>query len=279
MRDPRDIFYPELQNLGLTNVYARLRKSSSMLVRYTRICVLELRAQHQRTLLGVLWIPFSALLFTAVLALVFRHSGHFSFTGFFFYVLSGYTLWSFISRSITDSITLIQKGYVAAIHNGLNMPMMFAKSLMERLLEYFLNLAVFLLLAAFLLEDFLSLRLLLFLPGLAIISLTSLAVSYLINVATVLIPDMKNLVKTAVRLFFFASPVFWFAGDFKASDVRAVLTSFNPASYYLEIPRQAAGITSLNLTDWLVAFGLTLALSLAAFIAYRWSNSFIRNIR
>ena len=250
-----------------------------MLVRYIRICILELRAQHQRTLLGVFWIPFSALLFTFVLTLVFRHSGYFSFAGFFFYVLSGYILWSLISRSITDSITLIQKSYDAAIHNGLNMPMMFAKSLMERLLEYLLNLAIFLVLALLFLDGFVSIRLLLFVPALVIISLTSLAISYVINVMAVLIPDLQNLVKTAVRLFFFASPVFWFAGDIDSSDVRNVLTTYNPAAYYLDLPRQAAGIVPVNATDWLVALVMTTVLCIAGFITFRWSNQFIRNIR
>ena len=273
------MFSPIVPQPGLSGMYSRLRLTGSLVVRFTRICLLELRAQHQRTLLGVFWIPLSALLFTAVLALVFRHSGHFSYIGFFFYVLSGYTLWSFISRSITDSTTLVQKSFDAAIHNGLNLPMMFAKSLLERLLEYSLNLAVLLVLATFLLDGFLSPRLLLLLPALAIISVTSLAISYVINVVTVLIPDMANLFKTAVRLFFFASPVFWFAGDIRATDARAILTTYNPASYYLDLPRQAAGITSLNWTHWLVTLVFTIVMSAIAFAAYRWSHAFIRNIR
>jgi lipopolysaccharide transport system permease protein len=72
----------------------------------------------------------------------------------------------------------------------------------------------------------------LFPPFLAIIILTSLGTAYLVNIITVLYPDLKMAVKVGARFMFFASPVFWSASEV-SSGTRAFLVQYNPVSYYL----------------------------------------------
>lgn len=65
---------------------------------------------------------------------------------FFFYVLAGYIFWSFISDSITGSTDVIQNHFEFAVHNNLTLPDLFGKLLVDRLFEFFLNLALLVLL-------------------------------------------------------------------------------------------------------------------------------------
>ncbi len=250
------------------------------ILRFWRICVLELRAQYESSRVGVLWIPISSLLFSGVLALVFRYDSQFAGRfGFFCYVLSGYTLWSFIARSFTDSTMLIQKRYTASVHNGMNMREMYVKALIERLLDYLINFIILFFIVIFFSPNGLSLNLFLLLPGLVFISISSLAISYIVNVISVLVADLAHIIKTGVRLLFFASPVFWYAGVAEQNDVRHVLSLYNPVGYYLSIPRQSLSITPYHSEDWIVALISSAILSAIALIIYRRTFSFIRNIR
>lgn len=254
------------------------RQFLSDVIRSIRISLLEIQSEYQGTVLGILWIPLSALLFSVMLALVFHH-GDRSVAQFLLYVLAGYTLWSFIARSISDSTAIIQKRFDFAIHCGLDLRGTFFKALVDRLCEYGLNVLILFIAAALLQPDFLSPRLALFVPFLVLIAVTSLAVSYVVNVVTVLVPDMGNLIRASVRFLFFVSPVFWTADHVGAGDLRQILRTWNPASYFLDLPRQAVGISALRVDDWAVAAAVTAVLAALAAACYAWSHSFIRNIR
>lgn len=260
-------------------LWIRARQILSDSVRAIRISILEIQSEYQGTIIGIYWIPISALIFSAMLALVFHHNDDESLLNFFLYVFAGYTLWSFISRSINDGTALIQKKFEFAIHSGLDLRGLFSKALVERLCEYGLNLITLVVIAGLLQPEFFSPRLILFVPFLLMAAAASLSVSYLVNLSTVLVPDMANVIRTGVRFLFFVSPVFWSAGNAGVGDLRQILRTYNPVSYFLELPRQASGITALRMEDWLVAAAITACISALGAAAFAWSHSFVRNIR
>ena len=259
-------------------IWKRIRPLLSTFVRFMHISYLETKSDYEGTALGIFWIPVSTLLFTALLGLVFHApaAGH-SLTEFYLYLVVGYVVWNFISHSITKSTNIIQGKFDFAIHNSLTLVGLFGKMLGDRIFELGLNLVLVVLAVLFLSPGNFGLTTLLLIPFLALLSATSLALSYLVNLLTIFYPDFENIIKTAMRALFFATPVFWMAGE--RTDIRGLLEVYNPASYYLMMGRQVFGVEPLDWQVWGVGLMATLLVSGLAWVAYSRSHAFVRNMK
>jgi ABC-type polysaccharide/polyol phosphate export permease len=258
-------------------LWQRVRPLFSNLVRYMHISYLEAKSDYEGTVLGILWIPASTLIFSAMLGLVFRNPGTHSPVEFFLYVLAGYSVWNFISGSISGSTNIIQSKLDFAVHNNLSLPGLFAKNVGDLFFEFGLNVALLILaLLAFAPTHF-GWNSLLIVPLIGLLAVTSIPASYLVNLTTIYFPDLGNVVKTAMRFLFFATPVFWAAED--RGGIRAALEHYNPASYYLHITRQVFGIEPLTWHVWGLASVVTALLCLVGVVAYRMTNAFVRNLK
>jgi lipopolysaccharide transport system permease protein len=254
-----------------------LRPYPSLFVRFFHISFLEAQSEHQNTKLGILWIPLSTLIFTALLAVVFKHSDAVPVADFFLYVLSGYILWQFIQDSISGSTTVIQSRLDFAIHNNISMLGLFLKVLVDRLFELSINIA--LLMAALLLlspQSF-GINLLLIVILLPLISLTSISIAYIVNLVTIMFPDMGAIIRTGVRFVFFASPVFWVYDG--VTGVRHLLATYNPVSYYLAISRQVFGVEPVMLQSWAVATMISAGLVVVSALIFARTKSIVTNIK
>jgi lipopolysaccharide transport system permease protein len=261
----------------MNSLWLRIRPLISTFVRYMHISYLEAKSDYEGTVLGVLWIPASTLIFAALLGLVFRNPGTHTPAEFYLYVLAGYTTWNFISDSISGSTNIIQTKLDFAVHNNLSLPGLFAKFVGDRFFEFALNLALLVISVVILAPGHVGFNLLLIVPVIALLATTSLAVSYLVNVLTIHFNDLANVVKTAMRFLFFATPVFWAAED--RLDIRGALERYNPASYYLHITRQVFGIEPLTWEVWALAVLVTVVCAVAGAIVYRQTNAFVRNLK
>lgn len=264
--------------LGKLTIWRTIRPHLSRLVRFFRISFIEARSEQYSSYLGILWTPLSTLIFTAMLALVFRQPEAGSVGKFYLYVLAGYILWSFIASSISSSTTVIQKRFDFAIHNNLTLPGLFFKLLIDRLFAMSLNLIVLAAAVIFLAPASIGLHLFLVPLLLAILAAASLAVAYLVNLAVIFFPDLDAIFNVGVRFLFFVSPIFWGA-EGSVSGIRAVLLEYNPISYYLAAFRQSFGIGSFEPDIWIVAIGLSLVLCAGGSFAYKRTESFVRNLK
>lgn len=258
-------------------IWQRVRPILSVAVRFLRISYLEAKSEYQGTKLGLAWVPVSTLIFTAMLALVFHHSDTSNQVDFFLYVLAGYVLWTFISDSISGSVDIIQKRLEFAVHNNLTLFGLFLKILADRLFIYAIDVALLVICVVLLKWSALGTHLFLIAPFVFIIMVASLSLSYIVNLITIYHPDMSLLIKTAVRFVFFASPIFWAPDD--AGGIRSLLSTYNPAAYFLSMSRQVFGIEPLAGNKWLIATLFTLILAVIAMIAYRRTQGFVRNLK
>ncbi|TKT82412.1 ABC transporter permease [Aquamicrobium sp. LC103] len=259
-------------------LWQSIRPYLSGLVRFFHISYIEAKSEHRGTHLGIFWIPLSSLLFAAMLALVFHHADSMSVLEFFFYVFAGYIFWNFIADSITGSTDVIQGRFEFAIHNNLSLAGLFGKLLIDRLFAYLLNLAVLVILIAILSPWKLGVGLLLFFPFIALTVVTSLGTAYLVNMMTIFFPDLKALIAVGTRFMFFASPVFWSAAE-GGGGVRGFLVKYNPAAYFLSLPRQVFGIEPIDAKAWLVAAIVSAVVCLVGYLAYHQSQGFVRNLK
>ncbi|KQZ28530.1 ABC transporter [Mesorhizobium sp. Root552] len=260
------------------HIWKSIRPHLSDLVRFFHISYIEATSQHRGTYLGVLWIPLSSLIFSAMLALVFRHSHVMPLGDFFLYVLTGYIFWGFIAASITGSTDVIQSRFEFAVHNNLSLPGLFGKLLIDRLFHYFLNLALLVALILLMSPSKIGPEIALFLPFLLLIAATSMGTAYLVNLVTIFYPDAKTLFSVGVRFMFFVSPVFWSVAE-TTSKTRAVLVQYNPVAYYLSLPRQVFGIEPIKPLAWFIAVIVSITVCIVACLAYHRSQGFVRNVK
>jgi len=254
------------------------RNVVSQSIRYLRISYMEAKSSQAGAYLGILWIPLSSILFSVTLATVFKHSDKISILEFCLYVLSGYTLWSFISDLINSSVDVMQTKWDFAIHNRLGLFGLFAKQMSDKILEYVLNLFGIFVVMIVVAPNNIGPNILLFIIVLLIMATTYIPAAYLINVLTIFYPDLKALIRVASRFLFFISPVFWMA-DGKSNSMREVLVHYNPISYYLSLPRQAVGVEPFSLSVWVVAISVTCFIILSGSIVYYYTHKFIRNLK
>ncbi|OAM81239.1 ABC transporter permease [Devosia elaeis] len=259
------------------NFWRWLRPYLSLLIRFFHISFIEAQSEHQSTKLGILWIPLSTLIFTALLALVFKHSDAVPVGDFFVYVLSGYILWLFIQDSISGSTTVIQSRLDFAIHNNISMLGLFLKVLVDRLFELGINTVLLVVALALFSPHSFGPNLLLALVLLPLISLTSISLAYLVNLVTIMFPDMGAVIRTGVRFVFFASPVFWVYDG--VTGVRHLLATYNPVSYYLAINRQVFGVEPVMLRTWLTAMVISAALVAISALTFARTKSIVTNIK
>jgi lipopolysaccharide transport system permease protein len=258
--------------------WRRIRPYISTTVRFFQISYLEAASEYSATRIGVLWMPLTTLIFCLVLGLVFHSPGaNESRWIFFLYVLSGYVTWTFIADTVSASTSIIQQKLDFAVHSNLSLAGLFAKLVCDRLFEFGINILVLVGAIVLIAPDRLGVGLLLFVPFVIVLSVTSLAVSYLINLLTVYVPDLANVVKAGVRFMFFATPVFWSAAE--RSDIRVVLERYNPASYYLKMGRQVFGIEPLAGHIWLTGGAISLVVCGVGLYAFRRTEGFVRNIK
>lgn len=258
-------------------LWRRLRPYPSLLVRFLHISFLEAQSEHQSTRLGILWMPLSTLIFTGLLAFVFKRTDNTPVGDFFIYVLSGYTLWQFILESVSGSTELIQKRLDFAIHNNIAMFGLFLKVLVDRLFELGINTILLLLAMLILSPDSFGANLLLSVPLVFLISVTSIALAYPVNLVTIIFPDMGAIIRTGMRFVFFASPVFWVYDG--VGGIRHYLATYNPVSYYLALSRQVFGVEPLRLYTWIVVIIIASVLMLISQLIFSRTKTLVTNIK
>lgn len=253
------------------------------LSRFIQISFYENKAQYQKTRLGLLWIPFSTLLFVFVLVAVFANMQGLQAVDHYLYVLSGYCLWLLILEVINQSTLIIQTQIDFANHNRMSIPELYFKNLLDRLFRHLLNMGV--LYASMIILAFMGLaswwsiaQSFLLYPAVLLLSLVAgYAMSILINIVCIFWPDVEKVIQTSTRFLFFLSPVFWVYHHGEGG-FRYFLINGNPVTYWLDIMRQAFGIAPLDLRPWLICAGICVVLCLMAYVVYRQTSNIVRNI-
>lgn len=258
-------------------LWRRLRPYPSLLVRFLHISFLEAQSEHQSTRLGILWLPLSTLIFTGLLALVFRHSDTVPVAEFFIYVLSGYVLWQFIQDSLTGSTNVIQGRLDFAVHNNISIFGLFLKVLVDRLFELGINTVLLLIALLLFSPSSLGPNLLLAVVFVPLISVTSVSLAYLVNLITIIYPDMGAIIRTGVRFVFFASPVFWVYDG--VGGFRHWLATYNPVSYYLSMSRQVFGIQPFHIRTWLLVTAIAAILMIVSSLVFTRTKNIVTNIK
>lgn len=221
--------------------------------------------RHRRTMIGAFWETVQVGVWIICLSVVFgHHEGH--GPDYFAYLAAGMISWNFITGTINSGASLFSKN--ANYMLNLQIPFSFYvfRSITESVAKLAFQAPVYIAVLAFF-PHLLSLKMLMFLPGMLVLLFTAFWVAPLLGIIGSRFNDAAYLISIAMRLLFFISPVFWKAHAGRGG--RDLMAAYNPFTYFLDVVRQPLLGTMPSAKAWTVALTVTLVGSLVTYLAFR----------
>jgi ABC-type polysaccharide/polyol phosphate export permease len=168
----------------------------------------ELANSYKGAVLGVLWMLLRPVITALILFLVFRILLNFGDQFFLIFVLIGVLAWNFLSSSLLGMTTSLKRNS-SIIKNIPTVQMMFPMAaISSATIEFFVGLSV--LFPMFLFYHIFPSWNLMFLPIIFLIQFSLLSgLGLMLSVIYPVFPDVRPMLELALRLLYFASPVFY----------------------------------------------------------------------
>ena len=194
----------------------------------------DIVARYRRTTLGPWWITLGTGVALTGMAFVWSSVFGVELKTLFPYMTSGYIIWMFIASILTEGTTIFISS--AHISKTIKMPfMMFVFSFTLKNAYIFMHNAVIVILALYFFDVGISLYTLLVIPGLLLLFLASLLLSYILGVLGARYRDIPCIVTSLVTFIFLLTPIMWDVSILKGN--AAYIAYLNPVVYFLSIIR------------------------------------------
>ncbi len=193
----------------------------------------DLRARYRRSVLGPFWLTLGTSLGAVALSFIWSELMHKTMLEFLPTLAAGLILWQFISGVLGEASTLFIRQ--ALLIRNLNMPLSIYP--IQLMLRHLLNLMHYLpvfLIIALIVSLPLNANTLMVLPGLLLVTLNLLWLSWLIGLLGARFRDLEYLITMTMPLLMVLSPVFYRPAFLKESEA---YIWFNPISHLIEIVR------------------------------------------
>lgn len=225
--------------------------------------------QYGRSLLGLFWVPLFTGLFIGAFTLIFSVLNGEPPDTFALYVASGYIMWVFMSESLVEGSGIFTQSRPMLLDSLVPRSLPVFRLVQRNVLRLVLNLTV--LLAVFVVFAIpLQATMLLIIPGLAIIIVTTLLVTFCCAVLGARFEDMRLVISIGMRLLFFLTPIMWKS---ERMGVYQKFLIFNPFAHYIELvraPLEGRAIPELSL--WIV-FGCTTTALILAWVLFEFARN------
>ena len=189
--------------------------------------------QYRRSFLGPLWEVIIVGVWVAGLGLLFgRLLGH-ERGDYLVYVAAGVVIWQYMSSTLTTgaNVFVVNSRQIVSINNPLFTYVL--RNVIEHLVKLSVHTLVFIA-VLFITRTPPTLGIVLVVPGLAALVLTTLWAIPLLGFIGIRFRDFTHLLRAGMRFLFFATPVFWYADGLND---RAFVANYNPFTHFLEVVR------------------------------------------
>ncbi len=222
---------------------------------------------HRKTVIGPLWQTVHAAVWSAGLVLVFRR-GEGADLNYAAYVTAGIIVWNFMLASVTGGAGVLNRS--AGVILNLTTPVSFHvfRQVAQNLARLGFQVPVYLFVLAGS-PELLHPGMLLVIPGLLLVAITSVWVVLLLGLVGARFGDTQQVLMAAMRFLFFSTPIFWVPGN---NEFRQLIATYNPFAHYLEVVRAPLLGGAADTTTWVVVLSITfsgLILTLVLFNRYR----------
>jgi ABC-2 type transport system permease protein len=233
----------------------------------------DLRVRYAGSVLGWVWTVLDPLLMALVYFVVFtliftsREAGH---QPYFLHLVTGLFLWQWFAQNMSETSRALLSE--ARLVRSANLPreLWVVRVVLAKGIEFLLTLPV---IAAFTIFYMITGQTqlhwtIVFMPvALVLTFLLSVGIGMILAPVTVLVNDMARVVRIALRLGFYATPVLYSAD--MAPPVLQTLLAFNPMSGILELFRAGFFRGEMNLLSVTSAVVLTIVLLLVGSVVFK----------
>jgi len=205
----------------------------SLLPMIMKLAMGELRAKYKRTMLGPFWIVISLAFGSVGLSFLWSHLWNVPYEDIIPNITLGFLVWMFIVGTIVDSTVCFTNS--SSLIQNLKLPVTFFPLLcVVRQFLTFLHSLVIVVVVIFIFPPKDPIFLLIFPPGLFLVSVTLLLISFFIGAISARFRDIPPLVTSIMPMLFFLTPVLFRIQQ--AGDI-AWLIWLNPFTYFITLLR------------------------------------------
>ena len=205
----------------------------SLLPMIVKLALGELRAKYRRTMLGPFWIVLSLAFGSVGLGFLWSHLWGGPYKDIIPNITLGFLVWMFIVGTIIDSTVCFSNS--SRLIRNMKLPVTFFPMLcFVRQFLTFLHSLIIVAVVLFIFPPKDPIYLLLFLPGLFLVSVTLLLISFFIGAISARFRDIPPLVSSIMPMLFFLTPVLFRIQQ--AGDI-AWLIWLNPFTYFITLLR------------------------------------------
>jgi ABC-2 type transport system permease protein/lipopolysaccharide transport system permease protein len=224
----------------------------------------DVRARYRGSILGPFWLTVATLIMVASMGVLYSHLLNTKLDFYIPFLTTGLVLWQLVNTTITESCETFSanRGVI------LQIPMPFSIYAYRLALRNLIVLGHNLLIVPFVLLLFhspLNWHLLLFIPGLALVSLNAVWVALLLGMICTRFLDIKPIVQSFLQVVFFITPIFWAPSALGRWETLAEL---NPLFAAVDITRSPLLGVATAPYSWTVALATLVVGSALSFVLF-----------
>ncbi|PHS21624.1 MAG: hypothetical protein COA84_15545 [Robiginitomaculum sp.] len=224
----------------------------------------DIRDRYRRSLLGVLWITLSFLLFIGIKAFVFSSMNAMSIGNFTQYLTIGFALWTLINTLLVDGAATFVRSRTWVLSSSLPYVIYILQSVFRSYLNFLLVAVAAIIILAFSKIQLHS-AIWTLVPAFILYFLTGLWVSALLAPLCARYRDVLYALQTVMRMMFFATPIIWTP---EAGTMRGVIAFWNPFTHYLSIIREPLLYGTIPTQSWMIVGGISFVGLILAWVTY-----------
>ena len=220
----------------------------------------DIRQRYRRSVIGPFWITLSMGLFILLLGIIYARLFNMDIATYLPFLSVGFIVWGFISSTTTESCLAFHEG--ERIIKQIKLPYtIYVMRVVWRNFIVFLHTIVILIPVAIIFSVKPGLVSLLALPGLVLILINQIWLTFVLAILGTRYRDIIPIVATAVQIMMFATPIMW---PVSALGEAAVIADINPLYHLIELVRAPMLGKSPQVLSWLVSIAMAIAGSMLA---------------
>jgi ABC-type polysaccharide/polyol phosphate export permease len=227
--------------------------------------------RYRRSVIGQFWITISMGILVACLGFLFGALFKTPYEDFLPFLATGLILWSFITTTISDAGSAFTSSSNMIRQVSLPSLIYILRVVWRNLIVLAHNLVILPILAVFLSIP-LGFELLLFIPGLLLLSLNLVWISYMVGVFSTRFRDLPQIIQSILQIFFYITPILWMPVLLQGR-AEVYLIDLNPFFHFIELARAPILGQSPSLENWFVGIAtLILGSLLTALLAKKYGH-------
>lgn len=210
----------------------------------------DIRQRYRRSVLGPFWITISTAVMVCCLGFIFNSIFNSSLQIFLPFIATGLIVWGFISGCIIESTTVFTAS--ESIIKQLPIPLFcHVVRMIARNFYIFLHNLIILPFVLLFVGRGVDPTILLFIPGLILVTLNLLWLSLFLGIICARYRDLTQIVANVLQIFFYVTPIIWLPNALKGRANLLVLDS-NPFYHLMEVIRAPVMGQSPTMLNWLI---------------------------